>query len=74
MLEDNIMEEKGCPICGEAIRSEANEHIFCKLCGMGVQNPEFAPRYQTMGGEVFYFCCDRCLKIYKNDIELKKEM
>ena len=66
------MEEQLCPICGESIRSDANIHKFCKLCGMGIPDPEFAPKYETMGGEWLYFCCRNCLKIYKNKIDQKK--
>lgn len=60
------MEEKNCPICGEVIRSDANVQKFCNLCGMGIPNPEFAPRYQSLGGYIHYFCCNDCLTIYKH--------
>ena len=66
MDEDNI-EEKKCPICSKTIRSDATIHEYCKLCGMGI--PEFseAPKLQTKD-ETEYFCCDKCLKIYKEKI------
>jgi hypothetical protein len=63
------MKEKKCPICGEVIRSDANVQEFCDLCGMGIPNPEFAPRMETMGGKWLYFCCNSCFKIHKNMME-----
>jgi predicted nucleic acid-binding Zn ribbon protein len=68
------MEEKNCPICGENIRSDAKVHEFCKLCGMGIPDPELAPRYKPPGGDMQYFCCKNCLKIYKNQIDKKQNL
>jgi hypothetical protein len=63
------MLEKKCPICERDVRSDANVQEFCKLCGMGIPDPEFAPRYQTLGGYIHYFCCDKCLTVYKYKID-----
>jgi endogenous inhibitor of DNA gyrase (YacG/DUF329 family) len=61
--------DKKCPICGEIVRSDANVHEFCKLCGMGISDLEFAPKIKTTDGEFLYFCCDYCLGIYKIEID-----
>jgi hypothetical protein len=66
MNSNGTENEIECPICGEVIRSDANVHEFCKLCGMGIPNPEYAPRFETMGGKWIYFCCMNCFKIYTN--------
>jgi hypothetical protein len=69
MIENEVEFDKKCPICGEIVRSDANVHEFCKLCGMGISDPEFAPRYETSNGEILYFCCDYCLGIYKFEFD-----
>jgi hypothetical protein len=69
MNENEIDLDKKCPICGEIVRSDANVHEFCKLCGMGITDTEFAPQIETTTGEVLYFCCDYCLGIYKFEID-----
>ncbi len=63
-MDECIIEEKKCPICNENIRSDANVHEYCKLCGMGIPKPSVAPKLQTKNG-IVYFCCDKCLKFYK---------
>lgn len=63
-MNEDIVEEKKCPICNENIRSDANIHKYCKLCGMGIPEPPVAPKLQTKD-RIEYFCCDKCLKIYK---------
>jgi hypothetical protein len=63
--------DKKCPICGEIVRSDANVHKFCQLCGMGISDPDFAPKYETINKEILYFCCDYCLGIYKTEIDKK---
>ena len=68
---DNNNEEKKCPICSKAIRSDANIHEYCKLCGMGIPEPSEVPKLQTEEGMV-YFCCDRCYSIYKEKIPKKE--
>jgi hypothetical protein len=69
-INENEFEiEKKCSICGEIVRSDATVHEFCKLCGMGISDPELAPKIKTANGEVLYFCCDYCVGIYKIEIE-----
>jgi hypothetical protein len=55
MTENKKTVDKSCPICGEDIRSDAKVHEFCKLCGIGIKEPEFAPQYETTTGEIFIF-------------------
>jgi len=69
-IEEVIVEEKKCPICEENVRSDANIHEFCKLCGMGIPEPSEVPKLQTEE-ETLYFCCDRCHSIYKEKIPKK---
>ena len=67
-MNQNIEEEKKCPICNENIRSDANVHEFCKLCSMGIPEPSRAPKIQ-IEDRTDYFCCNLCLKIYKEKIK-----
>ena len=67
-MDNDIVEEKKCPICDENIRSDANVHEFCKLCGMGIPEPSEAPKIQ-MEDRVDYFCCDICLKLYMEKVK-----
>ena len=69
-MGEDVIEEKKCPICHENIRSDANIHEFCKLCGMGIPDNSEVPKLQTEDGTV-YFCCDRCCSIYKEKIPKK---
>lgn len=66
-MDEDIVEEKKCPICNKDIRSDANIHEYCKLCGMGIAEPSESPKVQTKDGTA-YFCCDRCFSIYKKNI------
>jgi YHS domain-containing protein len=65
--------QKTCPICHEKIRSDIHGHIPCELCGMGIPNLSLAPKHQAPGGKTLYFCCNRCLSIYKREIMHNKE-
>ncbi len=67
MGKDIGEEEKKCPICSKTIRSDATIHEYCKLCGMGIPEPSEASKLRTKKGTL-YFCCDRCLSIYKKKI------
>ena len=67
-MDDNIVEEKKCPICNDNIRPDANVHEFCKFCGMEIPEPLEAPKIQTEN-KTEYFCCDLCFKIYKDKIK-----
>lgn len=69
MEEDDDLDEQKCPICSKKIRSDAAIHEYCKLCGMGIPDPEEAPKLQTDDGKMVYFCCDRCFSIYKKNID-----
>ncbi len=69
-IEEVIVEEKKCPICEKNIRSDANIHEYCKLCGMGVPEPSDTPKLEIKEGTV-YFCCDKCLAIYEKKIPKK---
>ncbi|MHA2431448.1 MAG: hypothetical protein ACXACC_10535 [Promethearchaeota archaeon] len=64
-MDENIKEEKKCPICDMVIRSDATIHKYCKLCGMGILNPSKVPKHLAKDGKTDYFCCDKCLSIYK---------
>ena len=64
MDERKEMEEKNCPICDRAVRSDATVSEFCKLCGMGIPEPNSTGIYFDAHGKVDYFCCDRCSSIY----------
>ncbi len=65
------MKEKLCPICSQIIRSDADVHEYCTLCGMGIPVHLSAPTYKTMDGKILYFCCYRCLSIYETEIVKK---
>jgi hypothetical protein len=67
-MDEDDVEEKKCPICNENIRSDAKVHEFCKLCGMGIPEPSKTPKIQK-GDLIEYFCCDICLKTYKEKIK-----
>ncbi len=56
--------ENKCPICNFLIRSDAELRISCALCGMGIPNADFAPRYETLDGTPMFFCCDKCMELY----------
>ncbi len=60
--------EKKCPICDKVLRSDASIKISCALCGMGVPDLEQSFRYETLGGVMLYFCCDKCEKIYVENV------
>lgn len=62
------MKEKLCPICSKIIRSDANVHDYCALCGMGIPVDLSTPTYKNKNGKVLYFCCDMCFSIYKTEI------
>jgi hypothetical protein len=62
-------EEKECPICSKKIRSDATVNEYCKLCGMGIPEPEEVPNLQTDDEKKVYFCCERCYTIYKRNID-----
>ncbi|MFX1232928.1 MAG: hypothetical protein ACFFBY_00105 [Promethearchaeota archaeon] len=62
------MKEKLCPICRKVIRSDADIHESCTLCGMGIPAYLSAPRYRDKYGKISYFCCYRCLSIYETKI------
>jgi len=68
--EDDDLDEQKCPICSKTIRSDAAIHEYCKLCGMGIPEPEEAPKLQTEEG-IIYFCCDRCYSLFKKKIVKK---
>ncbi|MFW9897105.1 MAG: hypothetical protein ACFFD7_14970 [Candidatus Thorarchaeota archaeon] len=67
------MKEKICPICSKIVRSDANIIEFCTLCGMGIPEHLLAPIFEDDNGNIFYFCCSRCLSIYKTDIIRKQK-
>jgi YHS domain-containing protein len=71
MNENGIGLDKKCPICGEIVRSDANVSEFCRLCGMGISDPESVHKFRTENGETLYFCCDYCLGIYKIEFDNK---
>ena len=62
------MEEKSCPICDKAIRSDASVQEFCKLCGMGISDPSDKPKYRAGDGRTVFFCCEKCLTVYNANI------
>ncbi|MFX1593944.1 MAG: hypothetical protein ACFFCL_14730 [Promethearchaeota archaeon] len=62
------MKEKLCPICSKIVRSDAELHDYCKLCGMGISVNLTTPRLKDKEGNVLYFCCNRCLSIYRTEI------
>jgi YHS domain-containing protein len=68
------MKEAECPICKKALRSDAGQKEFCKLCGMGIADPLTSPRYNSEDGETLYFCCSVCLSIYVTQIEQSAEL
>lgn len=60
--------EKICPICKKEIRSDANIHDFCALCGMGISSESTqTPNYKSQHGKI-RFCCYKCYSIYKKHI------
>lgn len=58
------MNEKLCPFCSKPVRSDALAKLSCKLCGMHIDDTEHQFIYDTEMGDSFYFCCERCRKIY----------
>ncbi|UCF12995.1 MAG: hypothetical protein JSW06_01745 [Thermoplasmatales archaeon] len=66
-MDEDIVDEKKCPICNKDIRSDANIHEYCKLCGMGIPEPSVVPKLQTKD-RIEYFCCDWCFSVYKKNI------
>lgn len=62
------MEEKSCPICKKHIRSDAEVHEYCVLCGMGITDIQNAPLFEKSDSKILYFCCNRCLTIYESEI------
>jgi YHS domain-containing protein len=68
-MNHNDEKEKKCPICEKTIRSDADIHEFCKLCGMGIPDSASVPKIQTKNGKYDYFCCERCCSIYRKNIE-----
>jgi YHS domain-containing protein len=67
-LESNGLIEEVCPICNKEIRSDANIHTFCQLCGMGILDIALAPKYKNQDGRNYYFCCENCRYMYKKEI------
>ncbi len=63
------MNEKNCPICGKSIKSDADIHLFCSLCGMGIPNELSHLVYKNIKGKLLHFCCNHCLSIYKEEID-----
>ncbi len=66
-MMDDKKNDKKCPICDEAVRSDANIREFCKLCGMGIPNPSDKPKCKTGEGETIYFCCEKCQSTYSEN-------
>lgn len=62
------MKEKLCPICSKIIRSDADIHEYCTLCGMDISEYSSVPNYKNKDGNILYFCCARCLLIYETEI------
>ncbi|MFW9948589.1 MAG: hypothetical protein ACFFKA_00515 [Candidatus Thorarchaeota archaeon] len=62
------MKEKFCPICSKIIRSDADIHKYCALCGMGIPEYFSTPNYKDKEGKSMWFCCSRCLTIYETEI------
>jgi hypothetical protein len=60
------MKEKVCPICSKPIRSDALIKEYCKLCGMLIDDAKLQFIYDTPTSDSFYFCCEKCLKMYIN--------
>lgn len=67
------MKEAKCPICRKSIRSDATQHEFCALCGMGIEDPMKSPHCQSKDGKMLFFCCPICLSVYMDDIEKSAE-
>lgn len=58
------MKEKRCPLCSKPVRSDALAKKHCKLCGMFIDDTELQFIYDTDARVSFYFCCEKCMKMY----------
>ena len=58
------MNEKQCPLCSKPVRSDALAKKYCKLCGMFLDDSELQFIYDTPTGDSFFFCCEKCMKMY----------
>lgn len=68
MVESICLGNDTCSICHEDIRFDPLVHDVCELCGMSVRAPSRAPKFITTEGKTLFFCCKRCLSIYKKEI------
>lgn len=67
-MDKMVEADKNCPICSKEIRSDAAIHEYCKLCGMGIPEVRNVPQINVDDEKTYFFCCDRCLLIYKNNV------
>jgi YHS domain-containing protein len=58
------MKEKVCPLCSKPVRSDALAKKHCKLCGMFLDDSELQFIYDNPKGDSFFFCCEKCMKMY----------
>jgi len=61
------LREKLCPICSKRVRSDADVHKYCMLCGMGIPDYLSSVSYKEKEGKIIYFCCSRCYSIYEKE-------
>ncbi|MFW9971356.1 MAG: hypothetical protein ACFFDF_14275 [Candidatus Odinarchaeota archaeon] len=68
------MKEKLCPICSKIIRSDAEVHKYCTLCGMGIPEYLSVPNHIDKDGKILWFCCSRCRSIFETEIFKKNNI
>ncbi len=68
MKKRHKLNKKLCPICLKELQSNASNHEFCGICGMGIHNPITAKKYKTKDGKILLFCCYKCFSVYTKEI------